>query len=628
MERGACGDPVRGAQGCAQHPAKTASRRVDSGLERPDTAGDGHPQHGVAGARNGPPSAENTQGQFQGQFQGQLQGPRARSRPQAQARTRLPCSRATPRATQARTGARTGPAPGSRLHLCTSIGPAQLRIPTTHPPPSPPVFAICPHAHLPHARHHHTAMADRGRPTKWGGKSARFVELGGLKLDTIVTGHLTQEQINAYQQYFRVEEISHLLRRARAPGASLPLVLPSARVPAFKRDPSPPPQYDASGNRTNTRELRTHERLDKERHALVELAATTIKNYDPPADYKRPAKTLEKLYIPIQDYPHINFVGLLLGPRGNTLRQLQEDSGARLAIRGKGSVKDGKLADSGGPLAPEDGLHVVITADTSAKIQRAVALTNEVIEKAVSSPVGQNDLKRDQLRELAVLNGTLRETKPYVPPELFGAQRRPPGRDIALIVCRVCGSVGHYSRDCTLRRLGPPVDSYSPDAPPKRPHADDAPPWASHTYPPVGVLAHAPSAAYGQSPAWQTGPFSGPPSGLPYGSQHGLQRTHAPPALSQYGSPGHALRAPQIPQTGPPPLPMPLRTPTAAPPLPGHPSANGGVPSTRLARPPPPPPAFVAPPPPPLRKPAPPPPPPPSSGASVPKPPPPPPPSG
>ena len=66
-----------------------------------------------------------------------------------------------------------------------------------------------------------------------------------------------------------------------------------------------------------------------------------------------------------------------------------------------------------------------------------------MLEKAISSPVGQNDLKRDQLRELAVLNGTLRETKPYVPPVIFSAQRRqvPGALDITQIVCRVCGNV-------------------------------------------------------------------------------------------------------------------------------------------------------------------------------------------
>lgn len=33
----------------------------------------------------------------------------------------------------------------------------------------------------------------------------------------------------------------------------------------------------------------------------------TIPNYHPPADYRRPTKTQEKVYVPVKDYPEINF---------------------------------------------------------------------------------------------------------------------------------------------------------------------------------------------------------------------------------------------------------------------------------------------------------------------------------
>lgn len=299
-------------------------------------------------------------------------------------------------------------------------------------------------------------MTDRGRkPTRWSGSNSRFVEFGGLQLDTVISGHLTQEQITAYQQYFRVEEISHYLRQAGKGGSSLFDILPSKNVDNYYREPSPPPQYDQSGNRINSRESRAIDNLEKERHTLVEMAVTSIKNYDPPSDYKKAGKTTEKLYIPVQEHPEINFVGLLLGPRGNTLRQLQEESGAKLAIRGKGSVKDGKAMDTAGAQNTEDKLHVLITADTTAMVNKAIKLTNEVIEKAISSPIGQNDFKRDQLRELAVLNGTLRESKPFVPPEIFNQQRQSQLRDVTLIICHICGNIGHYSRDCKLRNERP-----------------------------------------------------------------------------------------------------------------------------------------------------------------------------
>lgn len=35
-----------------------------------------------------------------------------------------------------------------------------------------------------------------------------------------------------------------------------------------------------------------------------------------------------------------NFVGKLLGPRGNSLKRLQEETGAKMSILGKGSMRD------------------------------------------------------------------------------------------------------------------------------------------------------------------------------------------------------------------------------------------------------------------------------------------------
>lgn len=73
------------------------------------------------------------------------------------------------------------------------------------------------------------------------------------------------------------------------------------------RSPSPPPQYDNHGRRINTREYRYRKRLEDERHKLVEKAMKTIPNYHPPQDYRRPTKTQEKVYVPVNDYPEINF---------------------------------------------------------------------------------------------------------------------------------------------------------------------------------------------------------------------------------------------------------------------------------------------------------------------------------
>lgn len=57
----------------------------------------------------------------------------------------------------------------------------------------------------------------------------------------------------------------------------------------------------------NTREYRYRKKLEDERHKLVEKAMKTIPNYHPPSDYRRPTKTQEKVYVPVNDYPEINF---------------------------------------------------------------------------------------------------------------------------------------------------------------------------------------------------------------------------------------------------------------------------------------------------------------------------------
>ena len=57
----------------------------------------------------------------------------------------------------------------------------------------------------------------------------------------------------------------------------------------------------------NTREYRYRKRLEDERHKLIEKAMKIIPSYHPPSDYRRPTKTQEKVYVPVNDYPEINF---------------------------------------------------------------------------------------------------------------------------------------------------------------------------------------------------------------------------------------------------------------------------------------------------------------------------------
>ncbi|KAF2274967.1 uncharacterized protein EI97DRAFT_83414 [Westerdykella ornata] len=134
----------------------------------------------------------------------------------------------------------------------------------------------------------------RRKRNRWGDASENKAA-GLMGLPTAIYAAMTTEQLDAYTLHLRIEEITQKLK--------INDVVP----PEGERSPSPPPQYDNFGRRVNTREFRYRKRLEDERHKLVEKAMKTLPNYHPPADYRRPTKTQEKVYVPVNDYPEINF---------------------------------------------------------------------------------------------------------------------------------------------------------------------------------------------------------------------------------------------------------------------------------------------------------------------------------
>ncbi|KAK6849955.1 zinc knuckle [Apiospora arundinis] len=301
----------------------------------------------------------------------------------------------------------------------------------------------------------------RKKRNRWGDASENKAA-GLMGLPTAIVANMTSEQLEAYTLHLRIEEISQKLR--------IDDVVPADG----DRSPSPAPQYDNYGRRVNTREYRYRKRLEDERHKLIEKAMKTIPNYHPPQDYRRPTKTQEKVYVPVNDYPEINFIGLLIGPRGNTLKKMETESQAKIAIRGKGSVKEGKgRSDAAHASNQEEDLHCLIMADTEEKVNKAKKLIHNVIETAASIPEGQNELKRNQLRELAALNGTLRDDENQACQNCGQIGHRkydcPEKQNFtANIICRVCGNAGHMARDCPDRQRGA---NWRNDGPPGRPAA-------------------------------------------------------------------------------------------------------------------------------------------------------------
>jgi hypothetical protein len=112
-------------------------------------------------------------------------------------------------------------------------------------------------------------------------------------------------------------------------------------------------------------------------------------NFRPPVEYhqqKRSQRPSEKVYIPVKEFPEINFFGLLVGPRGNSLKKMEKESGAKISIRGKGSVKEGKARPDQYAEDAEEDLHCLVLADTEEKVIQCVRLINKVIETVSNDP--------------------------------------------------------------------------------------------------------------------------------------------------------------------------------------------------------------------------------------------------
>lgn len=303
-------------------------------------------------------------------------------------------------------------------------------------------------------RHRHDKDRDqerkRKRKSRWGGDEKEKVFIPGLP--TVLPNNLNPQQERAYLLQLQIEEISRRLRTGDLGISPNP----------EERSPSPEPIYNSEGKRLNTREYRTRKKLEDDRHALIQEMYSCNPEYKPPPDYKPPlVKVCEKVMIPQEEHPDINFVGLLIGPRGNTLKSMEKDTGAKIIIRGKGSVKEGKVGRKDGqPLPGEDEpLHAFVTGNSNESVKKAVNKIREIIRQGVEVPEGQNDLRRMQLRELALLNGTLRENDGPRCTNCGATTHRswqcPDKPNVTNnVICTNCGSAGHIAKDCREQKAG------------------------------------------------------------------------------------------------------------------------------------------------------------------------------
>jgi len=124
---------------------------------------------------------------------------------------------------------------------------------------------------------------------------------------------------------------------------------------------------------------------------------------------ERPVRLSAKVSIPVREHPKFNFVGKLLGPRGSSLKQLQEDTMTKMAVLGRGSMRnkqqEEELRNSTDPKHShlKEELHVEITAFASpaeAHARLAFALT-EVRKYLI--PDSNDQIRQQQMREIQVM---------------------------------------------------------------------------------------------------------------------------------------------------------------------------------------------------------------------------------
>jgi len=121
---------------------------------------------------------------------------------------------------------------------------------------------------------------------------------------------------------------------------------------------------------------------------------------------QRPFRLTVKVLVPTQENPKFNFVGKLLGPKGKSLKRLQDKTQTRMAVFGKGSMKSRqqeiKLLHTGDKKYKhlEDDLHVEISTYGS-PVEVYSRISSALLEiRPYLVPDKNDDIRQLQRQEL------------------------------------------------------------------------------------------------------------------------------------------------------------------------------------------------------------------------------------
>lgn len=157
------------------------------------------------------------------------------------------------------------------------------------------------------------------------------------------------------------------------------------------------------------------EEIGRVRSSLFQVDGVKKEPLVLPEPEGEPTTLSEKVFVPVKDHPDFNFVGRILGPRGMTAKQLELETGCKIMVRGKGSMRDKKKeeASRGKPNWEHlnEDLHVLISVeDTENRAKIRLARAVQEVKNLIVPADGEDELKKRQLMELAIINGTYRDS--------------------------------------------------------------------------------------------------------------------------------------------------------------------------------------------------------------------------
>ena len=145
-------------------------------------------------------------------------------------------------------------------------------------------------------------------------------------------------------------------------------------------------------------------------------------------------KIKRKIYIPTDT--DFNYTGLIIGPKGSNQKRLEEQTGCKILVRGRGSQREGQ------PPQPDDheDLHVLIVSDSEAQLARA---TVEIERILFADEETRTKIKQAQLQQVSQINQGVpitnddtdpSMTTPYGPPSAEAFVIRVPNDCVGLVI--------------------------------------------------------------------------------------------------------------------------------------------------------------------------------------------------